>query len=239
MNMGNNTDISYLEKFSQHKEIHEILDGLVEIFNQTIAFSTSFSYEDQIITHIICSEKLPIRIFTLDTGRHFEETYKVLNRTRERYQKEIEIFFPEKDEVESMVSSKGPFSFYESVENRKECCFIRKVKPLKRALKNVECWITGLRAAQSSHRSGLKQFEIDKQFNILKYNPLFNWSFDEVKKFIRDKNIPYNSLHDKGYISIGCQPCTRAVREGEDPRSGRWWWEQNSKKECGLHIKDS
>ena len=216
--------------------LQELLGGIAAVFGDRAAFSTSLSWEDQVITHHIFSNKLPIRVFTLDTGRLFPETYSVLNSTRERYKKNIEVYFPQANAVEQLVTEKGPISFYESLENRKECCFIRKVEPLNRALENVDCWITGLRTEHSENRQGLPVVEWDEQRQLVKVNPLSNWTLDEVKTEIARYRIPYNSLHDRGFVSIGCQPCTRAVREGENFRAGRWWWEDNSKKECGLHA---
>ena len=213
----------------------ELLQELVQMFPGKIAFSTSLSYEDQVITHHIFSNDLPIRVFTLDTGRIFPESYSVLNSTRERYKKNIEVYFPDFKSVEKLVTQKGPSSFYDSLENRKECCSIRKVEPLNRALQGVECWITGLRSEHSENRKALPIVDFDEQRQIQKVNPLANWSLDEVKAEIKKYNIPYNVLHDKGFVSIGCQPCTRAIKEGEDFRAGRWWWEEQSKKECGLH----
>ena len=226
--MLNHVDI---EKLS----ISELLRLLSQEFPNKIAFSTSLSWEDQVITHHIFSNDIPIRVFTLDTGRIFPETYSVLNSTRERYKKEIEVYFPDFKSVETLVTQKGPSSFYESLENRKECCAIRKVEPLNRALQGVDCWITGLRSEHSENRKALPIVDFDEQRQIQKVNPLANWSLEEVKAEIKKYNIPYNVLHDKGFVSIGCQPCTRAVKEGEDFRAGRWWWEEQSKKECGLH----
>jgi len=213
----------------------ELLQELVVMFSGKIAFSTSLSWEDQVITHHIFSNDLPIRVFTLDTGRIFPESYSVLNSTRERYKKNIEVYFPDFKSVEKLVTQKGPSSFYDSLENRKECCAIRKVEPLNRALQGVKCWITGLRSEHSENRKALPIVDFDEQRQIQKVNPLANWSLEEVKAEIKKYNIPYNVLHDKGFVSIGCQPCTRAVKEGEDFRAGRWWWEEQSKKECGLH----
>ena len=215
--------------------LEEVLKEIATQYGDKAAFSTSLSWEDQIITHHIFENNLPIRVFTLDTGRMFPETYNVLNRTKDRYGKVIEVYFPNNESVEKLVTSKGPLSFYESLENRKECCNIRKVEPLNRALKGVEVWITGLRAEHSDNRKDLSIVEKDEQRNLIKVNPLLNWSFEEVKAEISKHNIPYNILHDKGFVSIGCQPCTRAIKEGEDFRAGRWWWEDTSKKECGLH----
>lgn len=210
----------------------------------TAVFSTSLSLEDQAITHMIASENLPVRIFTLDTGRHFPETYRALQSTRERYNLDIEVYFPQTQAVERLMQSKGAYSFYDSVENRKECCAIRKVEPLGRALKGeglvrskpAELWITGIRKAHSPERADLPQVEIDHTHNIVKYHPLMDWSDAELKKYIDDNNIPYNRLQDKGFPSIGCEPCTRAVKPGESMRAGRWWWEDADKKECGLHV---
>ena len=226
-----------LEKIKNIEELG-LVDALKKIateFGDRAAFSTSLSWEDQVITHHIFSNDLPIRVFTLDTGRLFPETYGVFNRTLDRYKKKIEVFSPKHEGVEKMVTEKGPLSFYVSLENRKECCFIRKVEPLNRALDNVDCWITGLRAEHSENRKDMSMTEIDVQRNIVKVHPIFNWSLEQVKNEIKEFNIPYNSLHDKGFVSIGCQPCTRAVQEGEDFRAGRWWWENADKKECGLH----
>ena len=217
------------------KSILEKLEFLVEKYVGKIVFTTSFGYEDQVITDMIFRNGLPVEVVTLDTGRMFEETYKVFRSTLERYGKPIKVFFPPADKVEKLLNEKGPFSFYESVENRKECCHIRKVIPLKRALKGHKIWITGLRASQSANRSGLEEFEWDAGNKIIKYNPLLEWSLDDVKQYVKENNVPYNVLHDRGFVSIGCEPCTRAIKPGEDFRAGRWWWEHNSGKECGLH----
>lgn len=200
-----------------------------------IAFSTSFGLEDQVITDMIFANNIPIRVFTLDTGRIFPETYKVWNETLEKYGKIIHVYYPERQELEEFVNIKGPNSFYYSVENRKECCRIRKVEPLKRALTDTDLWITGLRAEQSQARSNLEFFEKDASFGLVKFNPLKNWTFQECKDYVEVNTVPYNELHDKGFVSIGCQPCTRAIKEGEDFRAGRWWWEKSA-KECGLHA---
>ncbi|MDD4226014.1 MAG: phosphoadenylyl-sulfate reductase [Mariniphaga sp.] len=217
------------------KTIFEKLEHLNEKFGGKIVFTTSFGYEDQVIVDMIFRGNVPVQVVTLDTGRMFEETYKVFRSTQEKYGKPIHVYFPPTEEVEKLMTKKGPFSFYESIENRKECCYIRKVIPLKRALKGFDLWITGLRASQSATRSILEEFEWDEGNQILKYNPLLEWSLDEVKQYIKKYHVPYNVLHDKGFVSIGCEPCTRAIQPGEDFRAGRWWWENNSGKECGLH----
>ena len=213
------------------------LKYLANKFENKIVFSTSFGWEDQVITHLIFSNDIPIKVFTLETGRLFSETYYVWNRTKEIYQQPIHAYFPQSDLLQEMVSSKGPVSFYESVENRKECCYIRKIEPLKRALSGNEMWITGLRAEQSANREDMHDLEWDEGNQLLKFHPIFNWTLANVQTYIKENNIVYNSLHDKGFPSIGCAPCTRAVQPGEDFRAGRWWWEDQSKKECGLHIK--
>lgn len=215
--------------------IEQSLEYLVKTFPGEVIFSTSFGWEDQVISHIIFKNNLPIKVFTLETGRLFPETYYVWNRTIEMYEKPIHAYYPDTAVVEKMVSSKGPSSFYESVENRKECCAIRKIEPLKRALAGNSCWITGIRAEQSQNREHMDPVEWDEANQILKFHPIFDWTLDQVKAYIRENNIPYNPLHDKGFPSIGCAPCTRAVKEGEDFRAGRWWWEDQDKKECGLH----
>jgi phosphoadenosine phosphosulfate reductase len=220
----------------ENKSIEESLFLLSEKFKDKIVFSTSLGLEDQVIKHIIFSNDLPIRVFTIDTGRLFNETYSVMNKTNEFYDKKIQIYFPKNEAVENLVNKKGPFSFYESLENRKECCYLRKVEPLNRALEGMQVWVTGIRAEQSLNRQSMERVEWDKAHNIFKFHPLLNWSLQEVKDYIKKHNIPYNILHDKGFVSIGCSPCTRAVKEGEDFRAGRWWWEDNTKKECGLHA---
>lgn len=213
----------------------EILQTISSLKDTRIVFSSSLGPEDQVLTHLIFRNELPISIFTLDTGRLFPETYSLLEQTRNTYRKEIQVFFPNTKAVEELVTSKGPLSFYSSVENRKECCYIRKVEPLKRALQGADIWITGIRADQSENRNNMENVEWDEAHQLIKIHPLLHWCFEEVMSFIKANNIPHNSLHQKGFVSIGCQPCTRAIKAGEDFRAGRWWWEDNSKKECGLH----
>ncbi len=218
------------------KPVLEALTLLADRFPGKIVFSTSFGIEDQVITHFIFSNNLPIRVFTLETGRLFPETYYTWNRTLEIYRKEIEAYFPDTHAVQQLISQKGPSSFYESVENRKECCRIRKIEPLQRALEGASCWITGIRSEQSDNRQGMAQVEWDNGNQLIKFHPIYDWSLDDVWEYAKSNQIPYNPLHDKGFPSIGCAPCTRAVRAGEDFRAGRWWWEDKSKKECGLHA---
>lgn len=221
---------------TKNLSIEETLAILANEFSEKVVFSTSFGQEDQVITALIATNELPIKIFTLDTGRLFQETYDVFHKTLKKYKVNIQTFYPETSQVEQLLNTKGPNSFYESVENRKECCFIRKVVPLKKGLAGNKVWITGLRAEQSENRNDLALFEYDAHFDIIKFNPLLKWTLAEVQKYIDDNNVPQNSLHKKGFISIGCAPCTRAIAEGEDIRAGRWSWE-SSHKECGLHQK--
>jgi phosphoadenosine phosphosulfate reductase len=216
----------------------QALTLLAESYPGKVVFSSSFGWEDQVITHMIFANNIPIKIFTLETGRLFPETYYVWNRTMEIYGKPIHAYYPDHVLLERMVNLKGPNSFYESVDNRKECCGIRKIEPLKRALAGNEIWVTGIRAEQSVNRQFMHDVEWDDQNNLIKFHPVYSWVLDEIKNYIKLYNIPYNTLHDRGFPSIGCAPCTRAVREGEDFRAGRWWWEDQSKKECGLHGVD-
>ena len=217
--------------------IPEALYLLNSQFPGTVTFSTSFSMEDQVITHIIRENNIPISIFTLDTGRMFPETYSVWQQTNERYGIQVQPYYPQAANIENFVAENGPNAFYESVDLRKTCCYIRKVEPLQRALRDQKVWITGLRAEHSPTRNELQQLEQDDKTGIIKYHPLLNWSTEELGAFIHQHQIPYNALHDRGFISIGCAPCTRAVKAGEDFRAGRWWWEDASKKECGLHAR--
>jgi phosphoadenosine phosphosulfate reductase len=215
--------------------ISDALHLFTELFPGRVCFSTSFSLEDQVILHHIATEQLPITVFTLDTGRMFSETYSVWTATREKYNIPIHAYSPDHSRLESYVKTKGPNAFYESIENRKECCLIRKVEPLKRALTGQKIWITGIRAEHSGNRSQLHLLEWDEGNQLNKYNPLLHWSNEALRQYINTHEIPYNILHDRGFVSIGCQPCTRAIRTGEEFRAGRWWWEDADKKECGLH----
>jgi len=213
------------------------LNWFLSDFEGEIIFSSGLGAEDQVLTHLIAEINPKTKIFTLDTGRLFQETYDLLDLTRKKYKMNIEVFFPDTEKVEKMVNNQGVNLFYESIENRKLCCHTRKIEPLKRALKNRDAWICGLRNEQSLNRQNVKVVEWDEQNELIKVNPLINWTEDQVWEFIKQHNIPYNKLHDKGFPSIGCSPCTRAVKAGEDSRSGRWWWEMDGKKECGLHLK--
>ena len=222
----------------EESSLPESLKLISEWFPGNVVFSSSLGQEDQVLTDVIFKNDLPIRIFTIDTGRLFNETYELLDRTTARYKKNIQVYFPEAADVEEFVVTKGINSFYESVENRKECCHIRKVKPLNRALKGAEVWITGLRAEQSNNRHDMPMIEWSEEKKLYKFNPLINWTYVDMMDYINKFNVPFNRLHDKGFISIGCAPCTRAIEPGEDARAGRWWWE-TSQKECGLHETKS
>ncbi|MGV8134268.1 MAG: phosphoadenylyl-sulfate reductase [Mangrovibacterium sp.] len=221
-------------EFNERESV-ETLRELASRFQDKAVFTTSFGIEDQAITDMIFRNDIPVKVVTLDTGRLFEETYKVYNRTLEQYHKPIYTYYPNHELLEPFIAEKGPNSFYLSVENRKMCCHIRKVEPLGRALKGMSCWITGIRASQSQNRENMEFFEWDEAFSIVKYNPLLKWSLEDCREYVKVNHVPYNILHDRGFVSIGCAPCTRAIRPGEDFRAGRWWWENNSNKECGLH----
>lgn len=201
-------------------------------------FASSLAAEDMVLTDLILRRKLPIAIFTLETGRLHKETLGMVDRIREVYDYEVQLYKPEQAAVDTYVQQHGLNAFYDSVDMRKECCRIRKVEPLNRALANNKAWITGQRRAQSTTRAELAVHENDEAHGMSKFNPLADWSEEDVWTYIRSNNIPYNPLHDKGYPSIGCEPCTRAIQPGEDVRAGRWWWENPESKECGLHVVD-
>lgn len=201
-----------------------------------VVFSTSFGMEDQLLTHWIASEALPVRIFTLDTGRLFPETYAVWSATLEAYRIPIAAYHPGEAGLKAFVTEHGPNAFYQGVELRKECCRLRKVEPLREALQGAAVWITGIRAGQGSGRDEMSMLEWDETYGLYKFHPLLSWSTEEVRRKVDRQGVPYNSLHDRGFVSIGCAPCTRAVKPGEDFRAGRWWWEQGGGKECGLHV---
>lgn len=215
-----------------------VLQWGVKSFFPKIGFASSFGAEDVVVIDLLAKINKKVQVFTLDTGRLPEETYEVMDRIREKYGIPIVSFFPDKAAVEKLEREKGFYSFRQSVENRKECCGIRKVEPLKRALAGLDAWITGLRREQAVTRSGLPKVEVDAgNRGIAKLNPIADWTTEQVWDYIKKNNIPYNKLHDKHYPSIGCAPCTRAVKPGEDIRAGRWWWELPDQKECGLHVK--
>jgi phosphoadenosine phosphosulfate reductase len=213
----------------------EIIEKALELFGSKITFATSLGAEDQVITYMISKIDKSTNIITLDTGRVFPETYDLLHRTINRYGLAIKSYCPDTAEVEEMVNTKGINLFYESIENRKLCCHVRKIVPLRRSLTGMDAWITGLRREQSVTRTEMEIVEWDASNGLIKINPLLEWSEQQVWEFIKEKNIPYNKLHDQGFPSIGCQPCTRAIAKDEDLRAGRWWWEMPDSKECGLH----
>ena len=205
-------------------------------FGRRAALSSSFGAEDMVLIDMLIRLDPQARIVTLDTGRLPQETYNVMDATRERYGTAIEVFFPQADSVQAMVAEHGVNLFYHSVDFRKLCCGIRKTEPLKRALAGLDAWITGLRREQSVTRTAVHNIEWDESNQLIKVNPLADWTQDDVWTYIREHNVPYNALHDRGYPSIGCAPCTRAIQPGEDQRAGRWWWEHPETKECGLHV---
>lgn len=214
-----------------------ILSYFLDRFGDRIALSSSLSIEDQVLTDMICKLKPDARIFTLDTGRLFPETYSLIDRTAMRYGIRLQVFFPDRTEVEKLVADCGMNGFYESLEKRKRCCRVRKLEPLERAFQGLDAWICGLRREQSVTRSGMRAIEWDETHGLMKINPLIGWHEEQVWEYIRRHHVPYNKLHEQGFPSIGCQPCTRAVKPGEDIRAGRWWWESPDHKECGLHLR--
>ena len=213
----------------------DLLHWTIQKFPEGLVFTSSFSAEDMVILHLIHTLKLPIEIITLDTGRLPEETYELMEQVKLRYNLPIKVCFPNTTQIEKLVSEKGFFSFRMSIENRKECCRLRKIEPLKRALHGKKIWITGIRQGQSITREVARKVEYDASFNVIKINPLLDWSEEEIWDFIKKNDVPFNRLHTQGYPSIGCAPCTRAIKPGEDIRAGRWWWETPEQKECGLH----
>ncbi len=229
-----------VEYFNQQivgRNAEYVLSYFIDMFGDRIAFASSLGAEDQVITKMIYDIDPQTRIFTLDTGRLFPETYDLIDRTNSRFGMQLEVYFPDYREVEKMVKTKGINSFYLNIENRKECCKIRKLNPLARAMQGLDVWITGLRRDQAVTRTGMQTVEWDYNNDILKINPLIDWTEEDVWDYIHQHKIPFNPLHKKGYPSIGCLPCTRAIKEGEDIRAGRWWWENPETKECGLHAE--
>ena len=231
-----NTEIANLLTAIETLSETEILALITEKYPGKVVFSTSFGMEDQVITDFILKNSFDVKIFTLDTGRLFYETYTTWEQTNEYYHTKITPYYPEAQAIEEYVQNNGINAFYNSVALRQTCCHIRKVEPLRRALAGNKIWITGLRAEQSPLRQQMPMVEWDESNQIIKVHLLLHWKTQEVLSFLRSHGIPYNPLHDKGYPSIGCAPCTRAVREGEDFRAGRWWWENKTNKECGLHL---
>ncbi|MGI0010921.1 MAG: phosphoadenylyl-sulfate reductase [Nitrosopumilaceae archaeon] len=222
------------------KTPEEILKWTLDNLHPKVAFASSFGAEDVVVIDMLMKINPKARIFTLDTGRLNQETYDVMDEIRNKYNINIEVMFPDQNEVEQMVRVNGLNLFYQSIGNRKLCCGIRKVHPLNKMLASLDGWITGLRGDQTQNRSDAKRIEIDEQHNnMIKVNPIIEWKWEQVWDYIKANKIPYNKLHDKGYPSIGCEPCTRAIKPGEDLRAGRWWWETDPEKECGLHADHS
>lgn len=233
-------DLEQIEKLNNklgESHCEKVLEYFLSFYPGRISFATSIGIEDQVILQMLSGFETQIKVFTLDTGRLFPETYDLIDKSSTRYKIPIEVYFPDSREVETMVKTKGINLFYESIENRKLCCGIRKINPLKRALNGMDVWISGLRREQSPTRSEMRMVEWDALNGLIKVNPLIEWTEDQTWNYIKENNIPYNKLYDTGFNSIGCQPCTRAISEGEDSRAGRWWWENPDTKECGLHQR--
>ena len=234
--MNTKEQILKLQQKAKGLDAEGIIRLAYQEFGRRVTFATSLGEEDQVITDMIARVASDIDIFTLDTGRLFQETYVLLDKTQKKYCRlKFRIFYPNTQAVETMVQEKGINLFYESIENRKLCCHVRKVEPLRRALSNVDAWIVGLRRQQGVTRSNVETFEWDEANGKVKVNPLVDWSLKDVHRYIKEHNVEVNPLHAQGFISIGCASCTRAVKPGEDIRAGRWWWEQPEQKECGLH----
>lgn len=236
--MNKNTLSNPLDDSLESKTAEEILKWSLEKYHDKIALASSFGAEDVVLIDMLVKINPKARIFTLDTGRLSQETYDVIDKLKEKYKINIEVYFPDTGSVKKMVNEYGFNLFYKNIELRQLCCKVRKIEPLNRALKNLNAWICGLRREQSVTRTEIKKVEIDRAHNsIIKINPLTDWTEKQVWNYIKENNVPYNKLHDEGYPSIGCAPCTRAIKQGEDVRAGRWWWESPYKKECGLHCK--
>lgn len=214
------------------------LAAMVKLVDGPLVFTTSFGIEDQLIAHHILSQNLPIKLVTLDTGRMFPQTYDVWQQTEEKYGARIQAFYPNALATEALIADQGINGFYYGVDMRKACCHVRKVEPLNRALNGAKGWVTGLRGGQSANRDHLVFAEEDKARGLTKFNPLADYSREQVVAEVKALNVPYNVLHDQGFLSIGCAPCTRAINPGEPERAGRWWWEDEAKKECGLHVAE-
>jgi len=233
----NGKQVEKLAEDFENKTPPETLKWALDQFHPRIALASSFSLEDGVITDMLSKINPKFRVFTLDTGRLNQETYSLIDRIRARYDVPIEVYYPDTASVEKMVREHGMNLFYESVDSRRLCCNVRKVEPLMRALSSLDAWITGLRREQSITRTAVKKIEIDEAHNnIVKINPLADWTEEMVWDYTKKNGIPHNLLYDKGYTSIGCEPCTRPIKPGEDIRAGRWWWESADKKECGLHV---
>lgn len=231
-------EIEDLNRRFEHETPETFLAWAAESYPNRLRLACSFGAEDVVLVDIVSRQDLGIVPFVLDTGRLHQETYDVMEQFRAKYGITFETYYPNSERIERLLTEKGPNSFYESIENRKECCHIRKVEPLERALSGIEGWVTGLRRDQAITRASLPKIEIDDSHGgIVKLNPLADWTEAQVWDFIREHEVPYNALHNRGFPSIGCVPCTRAIQPGEDIRAGRWWWEAPEQKECGLHSR--
>ncbi|HEX9879760.1 MAG TPA: phosphoadenylyl-sulfate reductase [Candidatus Binatia bacterium] len=235
---GQTPDLNKLNRDFEEQSAEEVLAWAVKEFSRDVALASSFGAEDVVLIDMLWRVDPKGRVFSLDTGRLNEETYEVMEQIREKYGMQIESYFPDAAAVEKLEREKGLYSFRQSIDGRKECCGIRKVEPLNRALSGLKAWITGLRREQAVTRTDTGKIEIDAAHgSIVKLNPLASWSEKQVWDYIHENKVPYNKLHDRGFPSIGCSPCTRAIKPGEDIRAGRWWWETPESKECGLHVK--
>lgn len=230
-------NLDHLNRQFKNEPVESLLMCFMDVHKGRIALASSFGAEDQVLTDILLNIDPKAKIFTLDTGRLSEETYAVMERTNRKYGIKVDVYCPESSAVEALYQTQGFNGFRESIENRKACCQVRKMEPLRRALSTLDVWITGLRRAQSPTRETMRLIEWDEANGLIKLNPLIEWDEKQVWDYIKTNKVPYNALHDSGYPSIGCAPCTRAIREGEDIRAGRWWWENPEHKECGLHLK--
>mgnify|MGYP006285617391 CR=1 FL=1 len=238
--MADQNKAQEINKLLEQASSEEIINYFLKNYKGDIVFSTGLGAEGQVLTDMICAyDQKAVKFVTLDTGRLFPETYTLIDKSTKKYNLDLNIYFPDYKKVEKMVKEKGINLFYESVENRKLCCHIRKVEPLQRATEGYNIWIAGLRRGQSITRLQLQPVEWDEANKLIKVHPLYDWSESDVWEYIRKHNVPYNELHDKGFPSIGCQPCTRAIKPGEDLRDGRWWWEEPEKRECGLHTQNN
>lgn len=215
----------------------ELLQSFMSQYGARLALSSSLSIEDQTLTDMMLRIDPQANIFTLDTGRLFPETYELIDRTNEHYKVKLKVYCPQTESLQQFVATEGINPFYESIEKRHACCEVRKLEPLRRAFRDLDVWVCGLRSAQSVTRSDMRLIEWDERHGLLKINPLIHWTEQQVWDYIRENRVPYNRLHDKGFPSIGCEPCTRAVRRIDDVRAGRWWWESPDHRECGLHVR--
>ncbi len=230
-------NLNELNKTYEEKSVKELLKWAIDTFKNKLILANSLSLEDQIISDILIKLNPKIDIFFLDTGRIHQKTYDLLERSMDRYNIKYKILFPDTEKIENFERNQGPNPFYKSIELRKECCLIRKVEPLKRALNGYDAWITGLRCQQSITRTDIRIIEWDDNFGLVKINPLRDWTIEQVWDYIKKNDVPYNKLYDENFSSIGCVPCTRAIKPGENIRAGRWWWEDMQDRECGLHHK--